>query len=104
MATENNYQISSFFSNLLKSVANRGLLVLFSAQADTNQLMIEQIDLKDEDCLENITETIDSWSDKVGFNIYYPIAIRDYGLKKNERGGLGQITSALGFVVDCDKF
>ena len=104
MATENNYQISSFFSNLLKSVANRGLLVLFSAQADTNQLMIEQIDLKDEDYLENITETIDSWSDKVGFNIYYPIAIRDYGLKKNERGGLGQITSALGFVVDCDKF
>ena len=104
MTAPNDSQLGLFFSNLVKSVDNSGLLVLFSAQADTNQLLIEQIDLKDDDFLIRILETVEAWGDKVGFNIYYPIAIRDYGLKRNERGGLGQITSVLGFVVDCDKF
>ena len=95
----NTYQ---FFSSLLQYVDNKGCLTLFSAQADTNHHLIEHIDLSDEDSIDSITETIEDWKDKVGFNIYYSPAIRRTDLKKHERGGLDSITSALGFVVDCD--
>ena len=95
-------QYDHFFSNLLKNVDKKGLLTLFSAQADTNQNLIEHFNIADKDVISNISETIDSWNDKVGFNIYYSPSIRKPNLGKKERGGLDTITQALGFVVDCD--
>ena len=95
-------QYEFFFTNLLKNADKNGLLTLFSAQADTNQNLIEHFNIADKDVISNISETIDSWNDKVGFNIYYSPSIRKPNLGKKERGGLDTITQALGFVVDCD--
>ena len=95
-----NYE--GFFANLLKNADKKGLLTLFSAQADTNQNLIEHFDITESSTLTDISEVIDSWNDKVGFNIYYSPSIRKPNLGKKERGGLDTITQALGFVVDCD--
>jgi len=95
-------QYENFFTNLLKNADKNGLLTLFSAQADTNQNLIEHFNIAEKDIISNISETIDSWNDKVGFNIYYSPSIRKPNLGKKERGGLDTITQALGFVVDCD--
>ncbi len=94
--------IDKFFTHLLKNADNNGFLTLFSAQADTNHHLIEHIDISSDDAVLQLSETVDSWRDKVGFNIYYSPAIRRTDLKKSERGGLDSITQALGFVVDCD--
>ena len=63
-------------------------MTLFSAQADTNHHLIEHIDLSDENSIDSISETIEDWKDKVGFNIYYSPAIRRTDLKNTKEAVL----------------